>query len=621
MIMDGLFQIIKYCDLQLESNNFEVIGTAFSIQTPQAGPCEYYLLTAYHNISESFVKNEKIFVRSIDDVFYSTEIMYPTMFRSFSSYCISDDFALLRLVTGIEYDRYAIGQVALPSKCYIRGAAHYFNSITKMTPFQGEILGCEYTVGFQSEEILVLDISTKSVFDSQTDTYVNQQEIIEGMSGSPIIVIQEQTAIVVGVFVRLFHDGSASKCYGVPISSIINKCLYRYGLYCNSFLNTYKMNECELQLCDLRDVDIYIDLLFEDPATFSLEDCSQESRIWDKISNQFYHGFAVDATLYRAIESDRFRSYSYDAQVAVRYYLARLLFKRGRRQAAYEQFSQISIITKHMNPTVTQRISTLLTARSTVESEIKQPQDELDQIRHCRDRLSYLQSVDDIYVSNELASVIGRGLVNFFGQLQKLDYSYSIKGAIKDIFNEHSKLLKKYPIPLQKQDIVNTSLSWLTNLWGIWQSTDAEKLVKDVLTGLQQAVKRRNSIFHIQSLIAYSTSLLITGKTKQALTALFLSVLLMRKKGLKASHEGIAQLLHYIEIYHSVFFPIFQLYFDLCNENEKTFLKKSSLYSIGISPSVIGSLVQKSHYILDTIYLPLGADIFFASANDVFELL
>lgn len=619
--MYGLFHLIKSDSVSSRTNNYKVIGTAFAIQTLQDSPDEYYILTAYHNISESFAKSAEVIIRDSNQNFHHVEIVYPTIFQSFSEISISNDFALLKLITDVEYDRYVIGWIAPPRKCYIRGIANYFSDITQITPFRGEMLSCEYETHFPDKKVIVLDIETKSVFDEQKNIPIDQQDIIGGLSGSPVIVIQDQKEVVVGVFVRLNYDGSASKCYAVPISEIIEECLLPCGLYSNIRLDEGQKAKQNLLWGYFQSVDLYIDTLFDAPEEFSLEDYQQETAIWNKISNQFYHGFAVDATFYKAIESDRFGYYSYDIQATIRYYLARFLFKRGKPKAAYKQFTQILKITKYLSANASKRMEILLTARGTVEAEIKQPQSELDQIRQCRDQIGNLQEVDEIYISNEIASVMGKGLTNFFGQLQKQDYSDSVKYAIRDIFNEHSTLLRKYPVPLQKQDVVNTSLSWLTNLWGIWITPDREKLIRDVSIGFQQAVKRQNAIFHIQSLIAYSISLLIIEEKKQALTVLFVVALLMRQKGLKTSHEGIAQLLHYINVSYHSFFALFQLYLEYFDKNEKIFLEKSSLYNVGITSIGTGALLQRAHYIMDKIYQPLQDNIFLADMDNVVGLL
>lgn len=617
-LMEGLFQIVEYENPSSASDKVTVLGTAFAIQSPPANSHVYYLLTAYHNISESFAKGNPILVRDAHFTCYSVEIVYPDIFHSFTG-SIFDDFALLKLVADREYHTFVIGQTSNPHHCYIRGAARYFSNTLVFTSFKGELFWSEPSAEKRDEKILVLDIDTKSLFDMETGSYVDQQKILGGMSGGPVIIVQEEKEIVVGLFAHIHPDGSASKCYGIPMESIITKCLLPRGLY--STVHTDGTSGPAMQINSMPDVQIYMDLLFNGTRGFSLEDCSLEAKIWNAISNQFYHGFAVDETFYRAIASDNFSQYSYDAQVATRYYLARLLFKRGKKNAAYEQFSQIKEVQRQLSATVNQRITALIAARNAVESAAVDPQLQLDQIRQCRDELSDLSTADGIYIANELASVSGRGLTNLFGQLAIQDYSYSLKNAIKDIFAEHGSLLSKYPIPLQKQDVVNTAISWLTNLWGIWERPDVERLKSDVLIGFRQAVKRQNSIFHIQSLIAYSISLLLEENKRQALTGLFLSALLMHASNLKLTHEGIGQLLRYIKIsYQDVYF-IFELYYNLHQVDNKIFLEKSSIYNIGVNAVVLGGLVQHANSIRDLVYQTLGQDIYLGDVENVMALL
>lgn len=611
---DGLFQIVKS---QARSDDRIVVGTAFAIQTPQAASQEYYLLTAYHNISEALAKQETILVRDASACCYPVEILYPDAYHPLSGN-IPEDFALLKLISDKKYAKFSIGQVSEPMQCYIRGAALYFCDTTQFTTFRGEVFWSEPSSNTPEENILVLDISTKNVFNDGYAPVADQQRILKGMSGGPIIILQGKKPIAIGLFTRIYPDGSASKCYGIPMETIINKCLLSRGLY-----SIYKnpVDAQAWQADNSIDVLLYVDLLLENPTNFSLEDPSTEVRIWNKVSNQFYHGLAVDKAFYKTVASENFPKYSYDAQVAIRYYLARLLFKRGEKKAAYKQFTSISEVQKHLSGNVRQRVLTLIDARVAVESEVVNPQLQLDRIRLCTDKLSNLVMTDSIYIANELASVNGRGLTNLFDQLRMEDYSSSLKKAIAEVFDVHCQLLEQYPVQLQKQDVVNTSIRWLANLWGIWEKTDAEMLRKDAIQGSVQARKRQNAIFHIQAVAAYSISFLIEGSKKKALTGLFLSALLMRMENLKLTHEGINQLLRYVRINYFVEYLLITLFFEYCQENSERFFQEVSKYNDQISSATIGSAVMNAQYIFKAEYQSQGSDIFFSDIEKVIELL
>lgn len=615
--MEGIFQVIKKSIFH-PSGDFSVIGTAFVIKTENRKENEYFLLTAYHNITESFSKNETIMIRDNEKNNYSVEIVYPSIFHSYDG-LIHNDFALLKLVTDKEYEAFTIGDMCKPTECFVRGSAVYFSDHTNFTPFKGNVYWKEYSQREPSKELLVLDIDIKAIFDQTKNSYVNLQNVLKGVSGAPILVKQNNDYVVCGVFARLFEDGNASKCYGVTMSNIIEQCLLPLGLY-ESVLpaeNTTYISKPENSL----EAHLYIELLFDNTTNFSLEDCKKEAEIWNKISNQFYHGFAVDNTFYRVICSDDFLQYSGDAQVAIRYYLARLLFKRGKKKMAYEQFAKITEKISQLSSVVNDRMSTLLSARNIVESEFKSLQVELDEIRTCGEKIIKISNADSIYIANELASITGRGLTNFFTDPDPESFSPSIKSAVNEIFDTHTFLLKQYPIPLQKQDVVNTSIAWLTNIWGIQQDFSAEKLKKDVLLGFEQATKRENSIFHIQSLVAYSIFLLITEEKKEALTSLFLVALLMKSENLKTTHEGISQLLHFIELNYENHYCLFMMFFNLNNYDEKLFLDKASKYNIGYSTRVTGVSLQKAHYIVSEIYQNLPKKIFLGNVNEIIELL
>ncbi|MGN0569243.1 MAG: hypothetical protein ACI4N4_01910 [Candidatus Fimenecus sp.] len=616
--MKGLFQIVKKNNT-LSNESWEIIGTAFAIEIKQENKNECYLLTAYHNIVESFANNEKIILRDEQFNYYDlVEIVYPKEFFSYNGE-IYNDFALLKITVESPIFSFPLSSVDKPTKCYIRGSAKHFNDITSFTSFKGELLWDEIPIEKMDEKILVLDVDLRIVFDENSNLPIDQQNILGGVSGSPIFVILDDKIFAVGVLVKIHADGSASKCYGVPMTHIINKCLKPIGLYSNIVTNC--SDEIIFSELNSQSVQLYIDLLFGDPFHFSLEDCTQEIKIWNNISNQFYNGFLVDTILSEVISLDVFSKYSYDTQIIIRYYLAKFLFKRGKKRSAYDQFSLIEKSKQHLSNDVASRVSTLLNARNIVESDMNNLQLKLDGIMRCGDSITNIPNVNNIYIASECSSVIGKGLINVFSQLEKQNYSVCIKSSIKEIYKMHSYLLKTYPVPLQKQDIVNTSVGWLIDLWEFGNKIDIEKLQNNIFTGFEQATKRRNSIFHIQSLISYSLLLLITNSKKKASLIIFLVVLLMKEKKLKPTHEGINQLLYYMKLSYSNFFALFSLYFDYAISYEEFFLEKASILEIGISRQSLGAQLNRAHYIFDSMYKLNEQNIYFIKIDEIIELL
>ena len=259
-------------------------------------------------------------------------------------------------------------------------------------------------------------------------------------------------------------------------------------------------------------------------------------------------------------------------------------------------------------------------ARKTIESAVHDPQQDLDQIRVSGETIINLRGTNRLYNANEYASITGKGLTNIFGLLKEEDYSISVKKAIADVFDIHTELLKDNPLPLQKQDVVNTSLRWLTNLWGIRVRTDEIQLHKDAIIGFQQSVKRKNSIFYIQSMIAYAISLLLQNQEIQATKSFFLVVLLMKIENISMRHEGIRQLFHYVKSKFPNYYEITVLFYKF-SDDVKQFATKSAFLSTKLTEKMLCILVESAKTLVNDYYIPLGKNIFLANTNDVLQLL
>lgn len=95
-----------------------IVGTAFAIKSIEYEN-KYYLLTAYHVISELKAKGQKILVKDENDSFYSTEVIFPKNlsqeFRTFGQ-----DYALLEMYSNIKYEAFDIAIIEKYEECYVR---------------------------------------------------------------------------------------------------------------------------------------------------------------------------------------------------------------------------------------------------------------------------------------------------------------------------------------------------------------------------------------------------------------------------------------------------------------------------------------------------------------------
>lgn len=217
--------------------------------------------------------------------------------------------------------------------------------------------------------------------------------------------------------------------------------------------------------------------------------------------------------------------------------------------------------------------------------------------------------------------IAGKGLTNFFGKLMTNDFSPSIKDAISEILDLHTMLLQNYPVQLQKQDVVNTSLKWLTNLWSIHGAIDEKELSNDIKKGFEQSLKRKNSIFYIQSMNAYAISLLLRNEISRAFNTFFLVIDLLHREKISMSHEGVKQLFLYVKDKFPKYYMLIKLYYDN-SSNIKLFAEKASFYTIDFPKNMNLSLhVQFVQAIVKDYYAPLRKDIFLANTSKIIELL
>ncbi len=237
--MDGLFQVVR--ELKNHNSNdrkFSIIGTAFVIATNTPKEYEYYLLTAYHCICESFVKEGDVLLRDSIGNIYSSEIVFPKEY--IQNKHMGNDYALLRLISSKKYETFNYTLIIADQNCLIRGASEYYSKICPFTPFKGSILSEETLSSVSLEKILVMDVDTKDVKDKTRTTSIDQQNVLGGLSGSPILIEKEGKKNVVGIYTRIYGDGSASKCYGIPIKKLLKIALFRLD-YVHSLLLPQKL--------------------------------------------------------------------------------------------------------------------------------------------------------------------------------------------------------------------------------------------------------------------------------------------------------------------------------------------------------------------------------------------
>lgn len=564
--MNAIFQIIRKTE---NEKNAIVLGTAFAIKTDNISSNIWYLLTAYHTISELLVKEIPIIVMDEDENPYSAQVIYPKApLNEFIEYGL--DFALLTIQTNTQFDSYYLKSFDTPTDCIVRGTSNYYDTIFR------SLKGCLYyneKLVSKKEKVMQLTLDTKSIFENSSNglSIIDQKFILNGLSGAPILVEFDGEQVCAGIVSNIFPDMSASYTYGVPINTVITKCLEPLGI---PFSFSYLKSESKRQ----DDNFLVLSLMFNNPESFSLEDYHEETKLWNTISNLFYRNSNILYSISKIIYSET-NEYSVDAIMLLRYFYARLLFKMDQNNKALTEFANIKKEYNKISNSSKERLDTLISVRSIIESKhITNVDNTLDKLQRCGEKINNLSFVDELYKDNEAASMYGRGLTNLFS----IDYSFSTnqKKIIKNLLNQHKELINLHPNDLCNQNVVSISLSWLLNIWKIDSITDNDLLHKDIINGFCQSFERKNSIFYVQSVITLALEKLISNQYDEALFLIILSSRLTYRLNLSLSHEGIKQLLLFLRKKHPEYYAIFELSYRYSKKSRLLFLNKANIQSV-----------------------------------------
>lgn len=552
-----------------------ILGTAFAIKSFEHSN-RYYLLTAYHVISELEAKRHAILVRDENGVIFNAVKLFPNdlsmEYRKFGQ-----DYAMLEMYSDIKYQTFEIAIIEKRLECFVRGAIPHYSTI--YTSIDGKILGEESILN--QKKVLQIKLETSLIFDSQNKV-ISEQEVLRGLSGAPVLVELNGEVVCVGILGNLERDYTGSLKYAVPMRTVVEECLKRLNI-------TYRLFDEKGKNNILFQNEALIELAIGDVDEFLFSEENLEQAAWNKLSNLFYKGIPVDILLNNIIESETFLNYNTEVKCAILYFYARLLFKRSKNRIAFGVFHDISNMLCGVSFNTRVKLEALINSRSAIERKIELPCETLKAIRYAGERIYNLPNTSDEYISNELASMYGRGLTNLFAI--SIDYSHQEKEDLSQIYLEHKSLLEKNPIKLCKQDVVNTSLQWYLGYWGINKEFDLQKLSVAISEGFIQSKQRKNSIFYIQSMISYGIWCALNEKKIQAVRILLLSVKLMHKEKVRLDHEGIKQLLLILKEKCLSLYAIFEMAYKM--QMDVLFVNKVSLCQVDLGVYSWESIIRQ----------------------------
>lgn len=527
-------------------------GTAFIVQVTNSASDVYYLLTAYHVISEAICNKETIYVEDEDGDRLESSVVFPlSLQRQYREFGL--DFAVLKIKTEKIYHTFRVAyDVYNPCNCYVRGSVPHYK--TNFSTFKGDFFGNE-KIG--DNPVIAIELLTDNLCDSEGKN-IPEQTVLKGLSGAPVLIEDQKEYFCVGILGNFESDSAASRKYGVPIRTVMNKYSIPNGI---EFAEKPTIVVYENPVMDLGDT--IIKLLIDDPEEFLLSDENMDMHAWNKLSNLFYQGQRVDKNIKQIIDAGGLDFYTAEIQCALMYYYARLLLKRENKSEAFRVFDDILSKKRRLSENSQLKMQALIDTRRAIEGAIRIPKESIANIRFSGEKITKLHSTEN-YIANELASVLGRGLANFFAI--DVDFSGAEKSELITLFEEHKSLVYRYPDELCKQEVVSTILQWYTCLWCINTDLNTNDLKLSIQSGFSQSKKRKNAIFYIQCTMACAIFLAMSNKKRSAVSMLLLSVKLIKKENLNLSHEGIAHLLLFLRKKYPELYAVAMYMFSADNE-------------------------------------------------------
>lgn len=573
----GVFQVLR--------NNYvsqDIIGTAFAVKT-----CEtvnkYYLLTAYHVISELEAKGQTIIVNDEKGNFSVAKRIFPFQlskeYREFGR-----DYALLEIYSNIKYKTYRIASIDRRSECYVRGAIP--PNSTVFTTIKGNVLGIE---GIRKQKN-VLQISLDiGVAVDKDNKIITEQEMLCGMSGAPVLLDKGNEDVCIGLLANVERNNRGIAKYAIPMKTIIEDCLNKFNI---AYVMYENINS------NLSSGKEWVENIFENTEDFLFSEENMDAKAWDYLSDCFYNGIPVDNFLHYIIKSDYFREYNAEVKSAIFYYYARLLFKRGQNNVAFKMFDEIKSMYRNVSALSKEKLQALVTSRSVIERKIENPKETLKVIAYAGEKVVNLTNLSEEYIANELASLYGRGLTNLFSI--NTDFNYEEKIELTKIYNEHKLLLESNPVKLRKQDVVNTSLRWYIGFRCVNKEYDTQGLLDAVKCGFAQSKLRKNKIFYIQSVLSYAIVLALLNEKSKSVKLLLLSVQFMHEEKIFLFHEGIKQLMLFLKNEFIFLYAIVKLAFN--TQCEKEFIQKVSLYRMDLNSCSFERIILDIKDIYNILY-------------------
>lgn len=275
---------------------------------------------------------------------------------------------------------------------------------------------------------------------------------------------------------------------------------------------------------------------------------ADEQGSWIALSEIYCSRVKVDSIIRAALDRGVASRYGAQSEAALTYYMAKFDLKRGNVKQSDKDLWQLQRTlegnSSKIDGACTDRMSALASILQ-LTNNAEPSADHAARFEYAVGALQDLNYAGDDYKAYETASAIGAEVTNALA-----------KGSVGDgravasfnkLVKQHETIVRKHPVQLGNQAVVAVSLRWFMELSRLerepMESRSPLALLKIAFDGLLEARRRKNSLFHVQC-VAVIAICAMCGRNEELFRALcYIFAKLKRAFEIKASQEGIRQLI------------------------------------------------------------------------------
>ncbi len=273
-----------------------------------------------------------------------------------------------------------------------------------------------------------------------------------------------------------------------------------------------------------------------------------EQGSWIALSEIYCSGVKVDSIIRAALDRGIASRYGAQSEAALTYYMAKFDLKRGNVKQSDKDLWQLHRTLEDNRSKIDGACADRMSALASIRQLTNNAVPSADHAARFESAVGALQDLDyagDDYKTYETASAIGAEVTNALARGPVGDER--AVASFNRLVKQHETTVREHPEQLGNQAVVAVSLRWFVELSRLEREPMGSRspltLLGIAFDGLQEARRRRNSLFHIQCVAVIAICAMCAGNEDLLRALGYIFAKLKRAFEVKASQEGIRQLI------------------------------------------------------------------------------